>query len=345
MTTTTSTGVFPEPDFAHLLRMTDSHGTFEHAEFAEPRRSHGYCVDDVARVLLVVTREPAPPPPVRHLVRTSLRFLDDAQHIDGRYRNRMNRAGRYTGRPSVDDCWGRAIWALGTAVTHSDDSWVRQTAMSQFERAARQRSRSRRSMAFATIGAAEVLVAEPWNRIARDLVADAAAAMVAGQHRVAWPWPEERLHYANAVLPEAMIAAGVALENSGLKQQGLDTLAWLVDRQTTSGHLSVTPAGGSGIDDNGPAFDQQPIEVAAVADACARAAGVDNSPLWSTGVAMAVRWFLGENDGQRVMWDPRTGGGYDGLQADGVNLNQGAESTLALLSTLQHARRLVPATR
>ena len=40
------------------------------------------------------------------------------------------------------------------------------------------------------------------------------------------------------------------------------------------------------------------------------------------------------------MWDPATGGGYDGLEATGVNLNQGAESTIALISTRQHARVL-----
>ena len=38
------------------------------------------------------------------------------------------------------------------------------------------------------------------------------------------------------------------------------------------------------------------------------------------------------------MWDPSTGGAFDGLERDGANLNQGTESTLALLSTLQHAR-------
>ncbi len=53
----------------------------------------------------------------------------------------------------------------------------------------------------------------------------------------------------------------------------------------------------------------------------------------------AVAWFLGDNDVGTRMWDPATGGGYDGLTAHGPNLNQGAESTLALISTLQHARR------
>jgi hypothetical protein len=40
------------------------------------------------------------------------------------------------------------------------------------------------------------------------------------------------------------------------------------------------------------------------------------------------------------MVDPLTGAGFDGLHAVGRNQNQGAESTLAALSTAQHAIRL-----
>jgi hypothetical protein len=146
--------------------------------------------------------------------------------------------------------------------------------------------------------------------------------------------------------PEAMIAAGVVLDRATLRQQGLDLLGWLLAHETLDGHLSVTPAGGAGPDDLRPAFDQQPIEVAALADACARAARVDDSAQWSAGVASAVAWFLGDNDAHEVMWDRATGGGFDGLEEDGVNLNQGTESTLALLTTLQHAQRplVAPAT-
>ena len=102
----------------------------------------------------------------------------------------------------------------------------------------------------------------------------------------------------------------------------------------------VVVAGGAGPADRAPAFDQQPIEVAAMADACARAATVTGDPSWLDGLGLAIQWFAGDNDAGAVMWDPDTGGGYDGLQAWGPNLNQGAESTLALLATLQHARRL-----
>lgn len=38
-----------EPNFGHLLALSDHRGTFEHADGAEPRREHGYCTDDMAR--------------------------------------------------------------------------------------------------------------------------------------------------------------------------------------------------------------------------------------------------------------------------------------------------------
>jgi hypothetical protein len=71
--------------------------------------------------------------------------------------------------------------------------------------------------------------------------------------------------------------------------------------------------------------------------------GVHHQTSWEprlAGVGAAAAWFIGDNDAGEPMCDPDTGGGYDGLHADGVNSNQGAESTLAVISTLQHAQRL-----
>ncbi|MFY9336700.1 MAG: glycosyltransferase, partial [Mycobacterium sp.] len=89
-----------------------------------------------------------------------------------------------------------------------------------------------------------------------------------------------------------------------------------------------------------PGFDQQPIEVSTIADACARASSVDAGAIWLDTVRAAAAWFEGANDAGLRMWDPQTGGGFDGLHKGGVNQNQGAESTLAAVSTMQHARRL-----
>ena len=285
-----------KPKFDHLYRMTDERGTFEHARYDAPRRECGYCTDDMARVLVVTTREPLATQSVHNLARLSLRFLIDARSTDGSYRNRLSWHGLWEDGPALEDCWGRSIWGLGTAVAHSDDDWLRGLAKSEFEHAAWQHSSGSRAMAFAALGAAELLGVEPNHREAHALLTDAANHMALPQTDIAWPWPEARLHYANAVLPEAMIAAGVALERSMLLQHGLDLLAWLLDHETMNGHLSVTPVGGAGPGDIRPAFDQQPIEVAALADACARAMTVDNHQRWANGLAAAGAWFLGDND-------------------------------------------------
>jgi hypothetical protein len=334
--TTTS----PAPVFDHLLRLTDRRGTFEHAQLAEPRPEHGYCTDDVARVLVVATRQPDTEGPVNGLAGVAVRFLNEAQTYAGPCRNRMNNTGHWTDEPSTGDHWGRCIWGLGTAAAHSDVSLVGRLAVIQLERAAHARSKSPRAMAFAALGAAELLAVDPDHHAARQLITDYAASVPAANNDPTWPWPEPRLTYANAVLAEAMIAAGVTLDDSTLRQRGLDLLGWLVEIETADGHLSPTPVAGRGPEDASPAFDQQPIEVSTLADACARAAVVDAGAIWPDTVRAAAAWFMGDNDAGQVMWDPETGGGYDGLHADGVNGNQGAESTLAVISTLQHAARL-----
>jgi hypothetical protein len=80
--------------------------------------------------------------------------------------------------------------------------------------------------------------------------------------------------------------------------------------------------------------------VSALADACASALRISRQSSWRAGVSLAWGWFLGDNDSATPMFDPRTGAGYDGLEPHGRNLNQGAESTLAMLATAQQARRI-----
>jgi hypothetical protein len=324
------------PRFDHLVALTDRFGTFEHAEHATPRREHGYCVDDVARVLVVSAREPRPNASVRSLAQGSLAFVGDAMGPHGDCRNRRSADGSWTSEGSTEDCWGRSLWGLGTAAASSQFA-IAGPALSLFERGAEQRSQYPRAMAFAVLGAAAVITVNPTNAAARSLLEDAAGSMFEARDDPHWPWPEPRLYYANALLPDAMIAAGAALERPELVSRGLALLEWLLVRETRAGHLSVTPASGAGPGDVGPSFDQQPIEVSTMADACARALSVDDSPQWLEGIRMANAWFDADNDAKVMMWDPVTGGGFDGLHAEVANQNQGAESTLALVSTRQQA--------
>ena len=332
----------PAPSFTHLLAMSDEIGTFEHADGTTPRRDHGYCTDDMARVLIAVGREPRPGRDVGDLGRLALRFLLAAQDESGAVHNRRTVLGHWLDEPLVEDCWGRTLWALGTAMRGFPEGSVRALARAGFERGIEQRSPWSRAMAFAALGAAEVLRVNPRHAGARALMSDTLATIGPLGTSPGWPWPEPRLTYANAVLAEAMIACGSHLARPDAVADGLALLRWLLERETVGAHLSPTPVGGAGPTEAAPRFDQQPIEVATMADACVRAASVTGDANWKRGVERAVRWFAGDNDAATAMWDPRTGGGYDGLEPQGRNLNQGAESTLALVTTLQHAFRPMP---
>ena len=255
--------------FDHLLRLSDETGLLEHARGAIPRRGFGYCVDDAARGLVVVSRERDPPAPVAKLAERYLSFLAHAQAPDGRCHNRLSYDRRWEDEPGLGDWWGRALWGLGTAAARHRDRWVRDDALECFERSARCRSIWPRAMAFATLGAAEVVDVHPSHAAARAVIVATVETIGrparTGARSGAWPWPEPRLSYANAVLPEALIAAGVALADEGLLADGLDLLGWLLDTESSGGHLSVTPVGGWAPGESRPGFDQQPIEAAAIA--------------------------------------------------------------------------------
>jgi hypothetical protein len=337
---------YPAPPFAHLVRLTDATGLHEHAEGTRPRSEHGYCLDDVGRALVVVSREPGPDELIATLRGQYLDFVLEAQAPDGRFRNRKSTDGVWSGPFCVEDCWGRGIWALGAMVGSGgapsrSARHERELALTAFERAARWRSPWSRAMAFAGLGAAEVLGVRSGHPGARDLLADVVTRIGPRSATPDWPWPEPRLSYANAALPEVLIAAGAALRDKTALADGLFLLGWLLDRETRDGHLSVTPVGGSGPTDGPLArFDQQPIEVAALADACGRAFAVTGEQRWADGVQLAARWFLGHNDGGIPLADPGSGGGCDGLHDGSRNENQGAESTIALITALQQVRAL-----
>ncbi|GAA3796398.1 glycoside hydrolase family 130 protein [Cellulomonas soli] len=330
--------------FDHLRTLTTATGLYEHALGTTPRIEHGMCVDDVARGLVVTTRVPEPSTQVRAMADVYLTFLLDAQAADGSMHNRRSPDGRWLDEPSTDDHWGRALWAFGTAVAHSDDPDLVVRAREGAARALAVRSVHPRAMAYAALGAAQLLGVHVEELAARRLMRDVRPLLLPGRRQTSWPWPYGRLTYANAVLPEAMIAVGDTLHDVGLRADGLALLSWLVREQTVDGHLSTVPAGGRSPGDPQPAFDQQPIEVAALAEAAWTAYGSTHERTWVEVTARCLAWFDGDNDSALPMHDRATGGGYDGLERASVNQNQGAESTLAWLSTAQLAARLgVPA--
>jgi hypothetical protein len=339
MTLPTRIMICPETSFRHLQRLTDRVGLVACAEGIVPRREHGYCVDDAARGLVLLCREPSPSEELITLARRYLYFLAQAQAPDGRFRNRLGHARNWLDQPGTEDCWGRALWGLGSAAATGPIPGIRIEALERFNLSAQLSSESPHAMAFAALGAAEILDTFPGHEGALRLL-DAACAVI-GEPAAdpAWPWPAPRLSYSNAATAEAMIVAGWKLGRDPVLRNGLRMLDWLLTVETRHGHLSVVPAGGWGPGETRPGFDQQPVEVAALADACMRATAVTGERRWLSGVDLCVAWFLGDNDAKIPMLDERTGGSADGLGPTSRNRNQGAESTLAMISVLQQGHR------
>jgi len=194
------------PVFDHLAALTDDRGLFEHALHSAPRPEHGYCVDDAARGLVVTCREPRPSPVVQGLRSRYLRFVLSALCPDGTCHNRFDREGRLQDEAGLGDWWGRTLWALGVAAAVTDTASMRSTALVGFRVAAQQRSPYSRSMAFAALGAGELLRVAPGQSDARKLLRDAMEAVAAETTVTSrdWPWPEPRLRYANATVAEVI---------------------------------------------------------------------------------------------------------------------------------------------
>ena len=343
-------------DLCHLMRLSDDVGLLEHASYDQPRREHGYCVDDNARAVIVAERELGRSDSAAHLFTRCLTFVLDAQTLDGRFHNRRTSDGGWSDEPGTGDHWGRALWALGrvaSRTSHATTGRVRDA----FLRGAQHRSQHPRAMAYAAVGAAELLAGTPSAReaaVAREVLADAVATIGRPRPDDGWPWPWPRLTYANARLPEALIAAGVVLHDGTAVADGLALLRWLAATETSSspvprdagrtdgeqpgGHMSFTPVHGWAHGEPRPGFDQQPIEAWAMADAAARALHATGDPGWQVLLDRCADWFEGVNDTGIPLRHADTCGGCDGLTAERRNENQGAESTLALIGTMQRAR-------
>ena len=328
----------PAPSLDHIVRLTDDAGIAEHALGSVPRRAHGYCTDDNGRALAVVSRD-RHDPRATALAETYLAFLVHAHRSEGAFNLRLSYDRRWTEDPASDDANGRAIFGLGVAIAVGPES-LRWTARALFEAASAFRSAYPRATAHAAIGAAEVLGAHPDDSMALALLQDAARSLPRPGPDAAWPWPDTRLTYANALIPEALLATGAALGDHALLADGLALLKWLVDAESRDGRFSFSPTGGRGLGGQRPAFDQQPIEAASFVEACARAFDLTGDRSWLEPAERAVAWFLGQNDVGVPLLDPLTAGCADGLEPSGVNRNEGAESTLMLVTALQHAERL-----
>ncbi|PXA97731.1 glycosyl transferase family 1 [Nostoc sp. 3335mG] len=344
------------PDLAAVERMSDSTGMLQHSIYSIPDRRHGYCIDDNARALILMCRMPELDEVVRDRW-TSIyaSFVQHAWNPDlRRFRNFMNFDRSWCEECGSEDSNGRAIWSLGVTARDARAQKHRDWASAMFDQTASIALElgSPRAHAFAMLGAAAMLEAHPGHALSRQILTrfgDDLIALLDTARRPEWKWFEIVLAYDNARLPEALLRAGRALGRSDFVEVGIETLEWIVSRQTSpEGRFRAVGSESFNRPYQQPMqFDQQPLEAQATIEACEAAHDATRDPRWVEEAVRAYRWYLGANDLDLPLATVQDGGCFDGLTPTGLNRNQGAESILALqlascaISGLSKARTIV----
>ncbi|TKD53182.1 glycosyltransferase family 4 protein [Sphingomonas baiyangensis] len=327
------------PDLTAVERMSDATGMLQHSIYSIPDRRHGYCIDDNARALILMCRiDPLAADLRDKWTSVYASFVQFAWNDEQRrFRNFMNFDRSWCEDAGSEDSNGRALWALGVCASEAREQKHRDWAAMMFDRTASLAFElgSPRAQAFAMLGAAAMREAHPGHALATDILTRFGEQLIAlcdAARRPEWKWFEIVLAYDNARLPEALIRAGHALGRADFIACGIETLDWIVARQTSpAGRFRAvgTESFGRKFADPMP-FDQQPLEAQATVDACAAAYLATGDARWRDEAMRAYRWYLGANDLGLPLATAQDGGCYDGLHPSGVNRNQGAESILAL---------------
>ena len=336
----------PQINLAHLRRMTDDTGMLQHAKFTVANRAHGYCVDDNARALMVVARTHDLDRTDTSLTQLSaiyLSFLDAAFDPEtGRFHNFMSYERKWLDAIGSEDSHGRALWALGVTAGWGRDAGQVALATKLFHDAlpALEKFSDSRAIAFPILGMQAYLRRNDNDHEVRLLLqslGDRLWARFKGYASKDWQWHESELAYDNARLPEALMACGRVNNDQDMVRAGIDVLEWLRDIQLDPAGGWFAPVGNRGWfakSGSKAQYDQQPLEAAAMIGACIEAYECTQHEEWVQLASTCFDWFLGKNDQQSPLYDHASGGCRDGLQPDGVNENQGAESTLSYLCSL-----------
>ncbi len=341
----------PEIKLDHLKAFTDDTGILQHANYTIPDRIHGYCTDDNARALLAAAMGQRYLPTngwgLDALSGHYLGFLLYAYNEkNGRFRNFMTYSRQWLEEIGSEDAHGRALWCLGKAVAFLANPGHLAMSTTLFNQAlpAAERFHSPRAIAFCLVGMHAYLdkfSGDSEVRRIRRVLANRLFDQFKSQATDDWPWPEKALNYANGKLPHALLLSGQRMQRSDMIDMGLKALKWLLVVQTEDKHF--VPIGSNGwYAQGGPRarFDQQPVEANAMVEACVEAYNLTRDHTWFENAAMCFNWFLGQNDLNMPLYDAKTGGCRDGLMADGINQNQGAESSLAWLLSLMTLQKL-----
>jgi hypothetical protein len=320
----------------HLLTLVDDVGIVQHADGIIPNRESGYCVDDVAR-LAVVSLALAGRGDEQAWTSITYRALAFLRAADGEagMRNFMAYDRRWLDEPHMGDHVGRTVWALGEILATAWIPAVVEPVRRQLDGLVRtlEREVSLRTAAYSVLGLARLDPdrLDPRARRLLERLCDQLADAYRSHADEGWRWFEDALTYDNARLPQALVAGGSALGRDDLTGLGLEALRWLGDQCGLDDDLLRLPghrglrrgeaAAGSG--------DEQPLDAAALVEAELAAFALTRRSTHGVRACRSFEWFLGRNRISLPLYDFATGGCSDGLGSEALNMNEGAESTLA----------------
>jgi glycosyltransferase involved in cell wall biosynthesis len=336
----------PKVKLDHLILLTDNTGICQHALYRTPNRFDGYTTDDNARALMVAVMEWS----VTHeefiidLIHTYLAFINYALDPEqSRFHNFMSYQREWLDKEGSEDCHGRVLWCLGFTISETPSDAILSLANQLFKNSLKTTDQfsSPRSWAYSILGCLYYLEKFGGDTETKNVVLHLSLRLF-NQYKEnrdkEWHWFEPMVTYANARLCHALIAAGTYLNDPDYIEQGLESLRWLIRLQTNPETRYLSLVGNAGWYKKGghrAHFDQQPLDALCLLEACQQAYETTGQARWKTEVERSFNWFLGRNDKNECLADFRMGGCFDGLQRGGVNLNQGAESTLSWLAAQQ----------
>jgi glycosyltransferase involved in cell wall biosynthesis len=333
----------PKVNLEHIKNLTTEFGMIQFSIINQPDLSSGYTLDDNARALVAMCMNYEANCSMDDLILISnyLNFIEHCMLPSGRFLNYVNKAKQFTkqnGSCNLDDANGRAIWALGFLI--GMDSIIPQAivikATRLMERSLKhiEEIHSTRSIAFAIKGIYYYNKTNPSQENVKltEKLANRLERMFAHESESEWQWFESYLTYGNSILPEAMLCAYLTTDRADYKKIAKRSFDFLLSNTFTGTQIKLISnkswlQKGSFSEE----FGEQPIDVAYTILALAKFYDVFKEETYSNNMKIAFNWFLGNNHLHQIIYNPCTGGCYDGLEDTHVNLNQGAESTVSYL--------------
>jgi len=332
--------LLPTLNLSHVRRMTDTTGILQHARYNIPDYRHGYCLDDNARALLVMNKiyERQKAPEALDFLTTYLSYINYMQNPDGSFRNFLSYDHTFLDKKSSEDAFGRTIWALGFLLAHSPNDASFQLARQLFNQSFGifNDLRSIRGIANTLIGITHFLEHFPYDEGMISMMSGLADKLTDAFEKEStsdWQWFEPTLTYDNGLLPAALFCTYEKTEQSKYLKVAEDSMSFLENITFKGDHFALI--GNDGWYNKGgkrARFAQQPVDAMAMVLMYEKAYLVtENKKDYLHKMFTAFMWFFGENDLRIPLFDYETKGCCDGLEKEGVNRNQGAESLLAYL--------------